>query len=42
MRKEKSEIDGMGGRESVRGREMEKKMKINKCVWVINVTLWHC
>lgn len=27
--KEKEEMDGFGGRESMRGREMEKKMKMN-------------
>lgn len=32
--------DGRDGR-SVRGREMEKKMKMNMGVWVINVALWH-
>ncbi len=42
MRKEKEEMDGMGGRASVRGREMEEKMKMNTGVWVINVPLWHC
>lgn len=41
-RKEKEEMDGMGRRESVKGREMERKMKMNKGVWVINVPLWHC
>lgn len=35
-------MEGMAGRKSVRGREMEKKMNMNMGVWVINVPLWHC
>lgn len=35
-------MEGMAGRKSARGREMEKKMNMNMGVWVINVPLWHC
>lgn len=35
-------MDGMAGRKSVRGGEMDRKMKMNMGVCVINVPLWHC
>lgn len=36
------ERDGLDGGESVRGRETERKMKMNIGVWVINAPLLHC
>lgn len=38
----RKERDGLDGGESVRGRETERKMKMNIGVWVINAPLLHC
>lgn len=35
-------MEGIAGKTSVRGREMERKININMGVCVINVPLWQC